>query len=168
MYLFWLQLTQKESLVTLLDNRTWAKQGIAEEFDYIGLSQAWKHPHVNIFVTLVLFIVMKRRHSLAHDVEMGQDTGTSISDAPRGNEAARIDVYPHVCWGIGSERKTWQEAAVMDSTVIGMGIQAGISGDSRRTIGQPPSGQKQSTENSINGGKVMHRKPAELPPPHPH
>ncbi|TKS81441.1 Chloride channel protein 2 [Collichthys lucidus] len=27
------KLTQKESLVTLLDNRTWAKQGIAEEFD---------------------------------------------------------------------------------------------------------------------------------------
>ncbi|KAJ8367845.1 hypothetical protein SKAU_G00078730 [Synaphobranchus kaupii] len=53
------KLTQKESLVTLLDNRTWAKQGIAEEFDYIGHSQAWKHPHVNIFVTLVIFIVMK-------------------------------------------------------------------------------------------------------------
>ncbi|XP_036391924.1 chloride channel protein 2-like isoform X1 [Megalops cyprinoides] len=53
------RLTQKESLVTLLDNRTWAKQGIAEEFDYIGHSQAWKHPQVNVFVTLVLFIVMK-------------------------------------------------------------------------------------------------------------
>ncbi|KAI4789597.1 hypothetical protein KUCAC02_035144, partial [Chaenocephalus aceratus] len=34
----------KESLVTLLDNRTWAKQGIAEEFDYIGHSAAWKTP----------------------------------------------------------------------------------------------------------------------------
>ncbi|MFT7803165.1 chloride channel protein 2 isoform X6 [Arapaima gigas] len=53
------KLTQKESLVTLLDNRTWAKQGIAEEFDYIGHSQAWKHPQVNVFVTLVLFIIMK-------------------------------------------------------------------------------------------------------------
>nr|XP_015217197.1 PREDICTED: chloride channel protein 2 isoform X5 [Lepisosteus oculatus] len=53
------QLTQKESLVTLLDNRTWAKQGIAEEFDYIGNSQAWKHPQLNVFVTLVIFIVMK-------------------------------------------------------------------------------------------------------------
>uniref|UniRef100_A0A3P9IP86 Chloride channel 2c n=1 Tax=Oryzias latipes TaxID=8090 RepID=A0A3P9IP86_ORYLA len=53
------QLTQKESLVTLLDNRTWAKQGIAEEFDYIGHSQAWIHPQVNVFVTLVLFVVMK-------------------------------------------------------------------------------------------------------------
>lgn len=56
-----LQLTQKEALVTLLDNRTWAKQGIAEEFDYIGHTQAWKHPQVNVFVTLVLFIVMKVR-----------------------------------------------------------------------------------------------------------
>ncbi|XP_077963033.1 chloride channel protein 2 isoform X9 [Gasterosteus aculeatus] len=53
------KLTQKESLVTLLDNRTWAKQGIAEDFDYIGHSQAWTHPQVNVFVTLVLFIVMK-------------------------------------------------------------------------------------------------------------
>uniref|UniRef100_A0A674E4A1 Chloride voltage-gated channel 2 n=1 Tax=Salmo trutta TaxID=8032 RepID=A0A674E4A1_SALTR len=53
------KLTQKESLVTLLDNRTWAKQGIAEGFDYIGNSQAWNHPQVNVFVTLVLFIVMK-------------------------------------------------------------------------------------------------------------
>ncbi|KAJ0022408.1 hypothetical protein NQD34_009898 [Periophthalmus magnuspinnatus] len=53
------KLTQKESLVTLLDNRTWAKQGIAEEFDYLGNSQAWQHPQVNVFVTLVIFIVMK-------------------------------------------------------------------------------------------------------------
>uniref|UniRef100_A0A8C6UYG4 Chloride channel 2c n=1 Tax=Neogobius melanostomus TaxID=47308 RepID=A0A8C6UYG4_9GOBI len=51
-------LTQKESLVTLLDNRTWAKQGIAEEFDYFRNYQAWQHPQVNIFVTLVIFIVM--------------------------------------------------------------------------------------------------------------
>ncbi|KAM8853272.1 chloride channel protein 2-like isoform 5-T5 [Synchiropus picturatus] len=53
------KLTQKESLVTLLDNRTWAKQGIAEEFNYLHNSQAWQHPQVNVFVTLVLFIVMK-------------------------------------------------------------------------------------------------------------
>lgn len=53
------KLTQKDSLVTLFDNRTWAKQGIAEEFDYIGHSQAWQHPQVNVFVTLVIFIVMK-------------------------------------------------------------------------------------------------------------
>lgn len=45
--------------MTLLDNRTWAKQGVAEEFDYIGSAQVWKHPEVNVFVTLVLFIVMK-------------------------------------------------------------------------------------------------------------
>ncbi|XP_053535179.1 chloride channel protein 2 [Ictalurus punctatus] len=53
------QLTQKESLVTLLDNHTWAKQGIAEEFEYDGHAAAWKHPQVNVFVTLVIFIVMK-------------------------------------------------------------------------------------------------------------
>ncbi|CAB1349172.1 unnamed protein product, partial [Coregonus sp. 'balchen'] len=36
-----------------------AGKGIAEGFDYIGNSQAWNHPQVNVFVTLVLFIVMK-------------------------------------------------------------------------------------------------------------
>lgn len=75
-----LQLTQKESLVTLLDNRTWAKQGIAEEFDYIGHSQAWKHPEVNVFVTLVLFIVMKVRQIICvctflHRVAAGGSSG---------------------------------------------------------------------------------------------
>ncbi|XP_038129037.1 chloride channel protein 2-like isoform X2 [Cyprinodon tularosa] len=53
------KLTQREALVTLLDNRTWAKQGVADGFDYIGNSQAWKHPQVNVFVTLVLFIIMR-------------------------------------------------------------------------------------------------------------
>ncbi|XP_043975555.1 chloride channel protein 2-like [Gambusia affinis] len=53
------KLTQEESLRTLFDNRTWAKQGIAEEFDYMGKAQAWIHPQVNVFVTLVLFVIMK-------------------------------------------------------------------------------------------------------------
>uniref|UniRef100_A0A8C6XV17 Chloride voltage-gated channel 2 n=1 Tax=Naja naja TaxID=35670 RepID=A0A8C6XV17_NAJNA len=53
------QLTQKETLVTLFDNRTWAKQGLAEEFEFGGVSEAWKHPHANVFVTLVVFILMK-------------------------------------------------------------------------------------------------------------
>ncbi|KAH0624204.1 hypothetical protein JD844_007739 [Phrynosoma platyrhinos] len=52
-------LTQKETLVTLFDNRTWAKQGLAEEFEYVGVSEAWKHPRSNVFVTLVVFILMK-------------------------------------------------------------------------------------------------------------
>ncbi|XP_043347993.1 chloride channel protein 2 isoform X1 [Dermochelys coriacea] len=53
------QLSQKDTLVTLFDNRTWAKQGLAEEFEYFGISEAWKHPHANVFVTLVVFILMK-------------------------------------------------------------------------------------------------------------
>ncbi|XP_067363209.1 chloride channel protein 2c isoform X2 [Channa argus] len=53
------KLTQKESLVTFFDNLTWAKQGIAAEFDYMGHSQAWRHPQVNVFVTLLIFIIMK-------------------------------------------------------------------------------------------------------------
>uniref|UniRef100_A0A8C7TE54 Chloride channel 2c n=1 Tax=Oncorhynchus mykiss TaxID=8022 RepID=A0A8C7TE54_ONCMY len=53
------KLTQMESLETLLDNQTWSKQGIPEEFDSNSHSQAWKHPQVNVFVTLTLFVVMK-------------------------------------------------------------------------------------------------------------
>uniref|UniRef100_A0A3B5QJ02 Chloride channel protein 2 n=1 Tax=Xiphophorus maculatus TaxID=8083 RepID=A0A3B5QJ02_XIPMA len=53
------KLSQEESLRTLFDNRTWTKQGIAEEFDYIGTAQAWIHPQVSVFVTLVLFVIMK-------------------------------------------------------------------------------------------------------------
>ncbi|XP_036410102.1 chloride channel protein 2a isoform X3 [Megalops cyprinoides] len=53
------QLTQYESLVALLDNRTWTKQGVADEFDYVGHAHAWKHPQVNVFITLMLFIIMK-------------------------------------------------------------------------------------------------------------
>ncbi|KAM4605145.1 chloride channel protein 2a [Polymixia lowei] len=53
------QLTQHESLVALFDNRTWCRHGVAEEFDYISHSHAWKHPQVNVFITLILFIIMK-------------------------------------------------------------------------------------------------------------
>ncbi|KAL6468365.1 hypothetical protein MHYP_G00240420 [Metynnis hypsauchen] len=53
------QLTQHESLVALFDNRTWYKQGVAEEFEYASHPEAWKHPQVSVFITLLLFIVMK-------------------------------------------------------------------------------------------------------------
>nr|XP_006010814.2 PREDICTED: chloride channel protein 2-like [Latimeria chalumnae] len=53
------ELTQKETLVALFDNRTWAKQGISEEFDDSEIVKAWKHPSANVFVTLVVFILMK-------------------------------------------------------------------------------------------------------------
>lgn len=53
------QLTQHESLVALFDNRTWCRHGVAEEFDYISHHHAWRHPQVNIFITLFLFIIMK-------------------------------------------------------------------------------------------------------------
>ncbi|KAJ8378093.1 hypothetical protein AAFF_G00248070 [Aldrovandia affinis] len=52
-------LTQHESLVALLDNRTWTKHGVADEFYYIGPVKVWKHPHVNVFITLIFFIIMK-------------------------------------------------------------------------------------------------------------
>ncbi|XP_055084540.1 chloride channel protein 2a [Periophthalmus magnuspinnatus] len=53
------QLTQHESLVALFDNRTWCRQGVAEEFNYNSHHHAWKHPQVSVFITLILFIVMK-------------------------------------------------------------------------------------------------------------
>ncbi|XP_063772674.1 chloride channel protein 2 isoform X4 [Pseudophryne corroboree] len=53
------QLTQKETLVTLFDNTTWAQQGVSEDFMFRGASSAWKNPRTNVFVTLVVFILMK-------------------------------------------------------------------------------------------------------------
>ncbi|KAF1400944.1 Chloride channel protein 2, partial [Spheniscus magellanicus] len=53
------QLTQKDTLVTLFDNQTWAKQGVSDEFEYLGILEAWRHPRSNVFVTLVVFILMK-------------------------------------------------------------------------------------------------------------
>nr|XP_026647851.1 chloride channel protein 2 isoform X1 [Zonotrichia albicollis] len=53
------QLTQKDTLVTLFDNQTWTKQGINDEFEYLGILEAWLHPRSNVFVTLVVFILMK-------------------------------------------------------------------------------------------------------------
>ncbi|KAM6122471.1 LOW QUALITY PROTEIN: chloride channel protein 2 [Pterocles gutturalis] len=53
------QLTQKDILVTLFDNQTWAKQELNDEFEYLGILEAWHHPRSNIFITLVVFILMK-------------------------------------------------------------------------------------------------------------
>ncbi|XP_016346713.1 chloride channel protein 2-like, partial [Sinocyclocheilus anshuiensis] len=52
-------LTQKETLVSFFDNRTWTKQGMTEDFNYDSHSAAWKHPQANVFVILVIFIIMK-------------------------------------------------------------------------------------------------------------
>ncbi|XP_066203188.1 chloride channel protein 2 [Saccopteryx leptura] len=53
------QLSQKETLVTLFDNRTWVRQGLVEELKPPGTSQAWSPPRANVFLTLVIFILMK-------------------------------------------------------------------------------------------------------------
>ncbi|XP_045152392.1 chloride channel protein 2 [Echinops telfairi] len=53
------QLSQKETLVTLFDNRTWVRQGLVEELESPSMSQAWSPPRANVFLTLVIFILMK-------------------------------------------------------------------------------------------------------------
>ncbi|KAJ7990614.1 hypothetical protein DPEC_G00302220 [Dallia pectoralis] len=53
------QLTQKESLLSFFDNRTWSKANITEDYGYPDFSHVWKHPQVNIYVTLGLFVFMK-------------------------------------------------------------------------------------------------------------
>lgn len=57
------KLTQHESLVALFDNQTWYKQGMSEEFEFSSQPQAWKHPQVSVFITLLLFIIMKVKSS---------------------------------------------------------------------------------------------------------
>ncbi|XP_044529163.1 chloride channel protein 2 isoform X3 [Gracilinanus agilis] len=53
------QLSQKETLVTLFDNRTWVRQGIVEDLEVPSIAQAWSPPRANVFLTLVIFILMK-------------------------------------------------------------------------------------------------------------
>ncbi|XP_020861435.1 chloride channel protein 2 isoform X3 [Phascolarctos cinereus] len=53
------QLSQKETLVTLFDNRTWVRQGVVEDLEMPSTSQAWSPPRANVFLTLVIFILMK-------------------------------------------------------------------------------------------------------------
>nr|XP_048309749.1 chloride channel protein 2 isoform X1 [Myodes glareolus] len=53
------QLSQKETLVTLFDNRTWVRQGLVEDLELPSISQAWNPPRANVFLTLVIFILMK-------------------------------------------------------------------------------------------------------------
>ncbi|XP_069885829.1 chloride channel protein 2 isoform X2 [Dipodomys merriami] len=53
------QLSQKETLVTLFDNRTWVRQGLVEDLELPSTSQAWSPPRANVFLTLVIFILMK-------------------------------------------------------------------------------------------------------------
>ncbi|CAK6441845.1 unnamed protein product [Pipistrellus nathusii] len=53
------QLSQKETLFTLFDNRTWVRQGLVEELEPPGTAQAWSPPRANVFLTLVIFILMK-------------------------------------------------------------------------------------------------------------
>ena len=51
------ELTIKEALDTLFDNKTWTKLGYIDESEFIS-QEGWKHPSVNIFVTLVIFITL--------------------------------------------------------------------------------------------------------------
>ncbi|XP_051520929.1 chloride channel protein 2-like [Myxocyprinus asiaticus] len=53
------QLTQRDSLISFFDNRTWAKEGIMQEFDHDDHLAAWKNPQANIFIILAIFVVMK-------------------------------------------------------------------------------------------------------------
>ncbi|TST47714.1 Chloride channel protein 2 [Bagarius yarrelli] len=39
--------------------QTWYKQGISEAFEFSSQHQGWKHPQVSVFITLLLFIIMK-------------------------------------------------------------------------------------------------------------
>ncbi|KAI2656515.1 Chloride channel protein 2 [Labeo rohita] len=75
-------LTQKETLVSFFDNRTWTKQGMTEDFSYDSHSAAWKHPQANVFVILVIFIVMK------NPVETCHGTGSDVVSVAMGTSAA--------------------------------------------------------------------------------
>jgi len=82
------QLSQKETLVTLFDNRTWVRQGLVEDLEPPGTSQAWSPPRANVFLTLVIFILMKEQHLggwWAKAWLPGSQMGFTLTAAPTGS-----------------------------------------------------------------------------------
>ncbi len=53
------QLTQRDSLISFFDNRTWSNHGIVADFDDDDHLAAWKHPQANVFIVLSVFVIMK-------------------------------------------------------------------------------------------------------------
>ncbi|KAI2656516.1 Chloride channel protein 2 [Labeo rohita] len=53
------QLTQRDSLISFFDHRTWSNHGIVADFDADDHLAAWKHPQANVFFILSIFVVMK-------------------------------------------------------------------------------------------------------------
>ncbi|XP_051719922.1 chloride channel protein 2c isoform X1 [Ctenopharyngodon idella] len=53
------QLTQRDSLISFFDNRTWSNHGIIADFDNDDHLAAWKHPQANVFIILTIFVIMK-------------------------------------------------------------------------------------------------------------
>lgn len=52
-------LTLKEAVDTLFDNKTWNKLAFVDDSDVLmDMQEGWKHPSVNIFVTLSTFIIL--------------------------------------------------------------------------------------------------------------
>nr|XP_039270307.1 chloride channel protein 2-like [Styela clava] len=53
------ELTLKEAVDTLFDNKTWNKLGYIDESDVLtDIQEGWQHPTVNIYITLMIFIVL--------------------------------------------------------------------------------------------------------------
>uniref|UniRef100_A0A671S545 Chloride channel protein 2-like n=1 Tax=Sinocyclocheilus anshuiensis TaxID=1608454 RepID=A0A671S545_9TELE len=53
------RLTQRDSLISFFDNRTWSNHCIVADFDHDDHLAAWKHPQANVFVILSAFVIMK-------------------------------------------------------------------------------------------------------------
>lgn len=53
------QLMPRECINSLFDNFTWTKISGSPAPPGLGRSSAWLHPHVSVFVILLLFVVMK-------------------------------------------------------------------------------------------------------------
>ncbi|XP_073674362.1 chloride channel protein 2-like [Garra rufa] len=53
------RLTQRDSLISFFDHRTWSNHGIVADFDEKDHLAAWKHPQANVFIILAAFVIMK-------------------------------------------------------------------------------------------------------------
>lgn len=95
-----LQLMPRECINSLFDNFTWTKISQYPPPASLGRSAAWLHPHVSVFVILVLFFVMKvsqpPEHAADLDVAPGGEGGKKREINPQ--EVAEHHLDPVFVW----------------------------------------------------------------------
>lgn len=71
----------RECINSLFDNFTWTKISAPSAPPSLGRSSAWLHPHVSVFVILLLFFIMKVTLPLAVCSTVGANIIHTVCDS---------------------------------------------------------------------------------------